>query len=164
MTGSETEISDEAWYSASSCYLITFKYSLDYLYIWYQSSTRYLHNWILKPELQPGAGQTPDHVAVDGTVIRLNEYQYKREGIYSGLSVLSTALFRFTSNFELAGRLPTVPPSKAAEVPVIRRFVPTTHLQSAMDNIDPATQRVENHSIEPNCTKGPPGHEWPTIL
>jgi transposase-like protein len=35
-----------------------------------------VHNWVHKAELQPGADQKPDHVAVDETVIRLNEDQY----------------------------------------------------------------------------------------
>jgi transposase-like protein len=35
-----------------------------------------VHNWVHKAELQPQSGQTPDHVAVDETVIRLNDEQY----------------------------------------------------------------------------------------
>jgi transposase-like protein len=35
-----------------------------------------VHNWIHKADLQPKDGQTPDHVAVDETVIRLNDEQY----------------------------------------------------------------------------------------
>jgi len=35
-----------------------------------------VHNWVHKAELQPRSGQTPDHVAVDETVIRLNDEQY----------------------------------------------------------------------------------------
>ncbi len=33
-------------------------------------------NWIHKDDLQPEFGRTPDHVAVDETVIRLNNEQY----------------------------------------------------------------------------------------
>jgi putative transposase len=35
-----------------------------------------LHNWLHKADLQPEDGQSPDHVAVDETVIRLNDEQY----------------------------------------------------------------------------------------
>ncbi|AFO58534.1 transposase [Natrinema sp. J7-2] len=35
-----------------------------------------VHNWVHKADLQPEEGQSPDHVAVDETVIRLNDKQY----------------------------------------------------------------------------------------
>ena len=35
-----------------------------------------VHNWVHKADLQPEAGRSPDHVAVDETVIRLNDEQY----------------------------------------------------------------------------------------
>jgi len=35
-----------------------------------------IHNWVHKAELQPESGRTPDHVAVDETVIRLNDERY----------------------------------------------------------------------------------------
>ncbi|CCQ35873.1 ISH14-type transposase ISNamo8 [Natronomonas moolapensis 8.8.11] len=35
-----------------------------------------VHNWVQKADLQPESGQNPDHVAVDETVIRLNDEQY----------------------------------------------------------------------------------------
>ena len=35
-----------------------------------------VHNWVHKADLQPESGQNPDHVAVDETVIRLNDEQY----------------------------------------------------------------------------------------
>jgi len=35
-----------------------------------------VHNWVHKTELQSKSGQNPDHVAVDETVIRLNDKQY----------------------------------------------------------------------------------------
>jgi transposase-like protein len=34
------------------------------------------HNWIRKAELQPESGRSPDHVAVNETVIRLNDEHY----------------------------------------------------------------------------------------
>jgi len=35
-----------------------------------------VHNWVHKADLQPDSGRNPDHVAVDETVIRLNDEQY----------------------------------------------------------------------------------------
>ncbi|EMA53454.1 IS240-type transposase (ISH102) [Halococcus salifodinae DSM 8989] len=35
-----------------------------------------IHNWVHKAELQPESGKTPDHVAVDETVIRLDDERY----------------------------------------------------------------------------------------
>jgi putative transposase len=35
-----------------------------------------VHNWVHKADLQPEGGRSPDHVAVDETVIRLNDEQY----------------------------------------------------------------------------------------
>ena len=34
------------------------------------------HNWIHKADLQPESGKNPDHIAVDETVIQLNDEQY----------------------------------------------------------------------------------------
>jgi transposase-like protein len=35
-----------------------------------------VHNWVHKADLQPESDQNPDHVAVDETVIQLNDQQY----------------------------------------------------------------------------------------
>ncbi len=35
-----------------------------------------VHNWVHKADLQPEDGRTSDHIAVDETVIRLNDEQY----------------------------------------------------------------------------------------
>ena len=35
-----------------------------------------VHNWVHKADLQPEAGRCPDHVAVDETVIQLNDQRY----------------------------------------------------------------------------------------
>ena len=35
-----------------------------------------VHNWVHKADLQPRSGQTPDHVAVDETVIQLDDDRY----------------------------------------------------------------------------------------
>jgi len=35
-----------------------------------------VHNWVHKANLQPKSGRSPNHVAVDETVVRLNDEQY----------------------------------------------------------------------------------------
>src|SRR6056297_1514336 len=35
-----------------------------------------VHNWVHKADLQPESGKNPDHVAVDETVIQLNDERY----------------------------------------------------------------------------------------
>jgi len=35
-----------------------------------------IHNWVHKADLQPETGRSPDHVAVDETVIRIDDQQY----------------------------------------------------------------------------------------
>ena len=35
-----------------------------------------VHNWVHKADLQPESGKHPDHIAVDETVIQLNDEQY----------------------------------------------------------------------------------------
>ncbi|SIS21030.1 IS6 family transposase [Natronorubrum thiooxidans] len=35
-----------------------------------------VHNWVHKADLQPESGRSPDHVAIDETVIRLSDVQY----------------------------------------------------------------------------------------
>ena len=35
-----------------------------------------VHNWVHKADLQPESGKNPDHIAVDETVIQLNNEQY----------------------------------------------------------------------------------------
>ncbi len=35
-----------------------------------------VHNWVHKADLQPESGKDPNHVAVDETVIQLNNEQY----------------------------------------------------------------------------------------
>jgi putative transposase len=41
-----------------------------------QRSRKAVHDWILKADLQPTGDQTPTQVAVDETVIRINDQQY----------------------------------------------------------------------------------------
>ena len=35
-----------------------------------------LHNWVPRADLQPDPGRSPDHIAVDETVIQLDDEQY----------------------------------------------------------------------------------------
>lgn len=35
-----------------------------------------VHNWVHKADLQPADGQSPDHIAIDETVIRIVDHQY----------------------------------------------------------------------------------------
>ena len=41
-----------------------------------QRSRKAIHDWVQKADLQPDAGQSPNHVALDETVIRINDEQY----------------------------------------------------------------------------------------
>ena len=59
-----------------------------------------VHNWVHKADLQPDEGQSPDHVAVDETVIQLNDEYY---WLYAAVDpesneVLHTALEPTTNN------------------------------------------------------------------
>jgi putative transposase len=41
-----------------------------------QRSRKAVHDWIQKADLQPASGACPNHVALDETVIRINDEQY----------------------------------------------------------------------------------------
>ena len=41
-----------------------------------ERSRKAIHDWIQKAELQPTEGRNPNHVAVDETVIRINDQQF----------------------------------------------------------------------------------------
>jgi len=41
-----------------------------------QRSRKAVHDWVQKADLQPASGTSPNHVAVDETVIRINDQQY----------------------------------------------------------------------------------------
>jgi putative transposase len=41
-----------------------------------ERSRKAVHDWVQKAELQPSEGRSPNHVAVDETVIRVNDQQY----------------------------------------------------------------------------------------
>jgi putative transposase len=41
-----------------------------------QRSRKAIHDWVQKADLQPDAGKSPNHVALDETVIRINDQQY----------------------------------------------------------------------------------------
>jgi putative transposase len=47
---------------------------LDYLGV--QRSRKAVHDWVQKADLQPSGGKAPNQVAVDETVIRINDQQY----------------------------------------------------------------------------------------
>ena len=52
-----------------------------------------VHSWVHKAELQPESGQIPDHVAVDETVIRLNDEQY---WLYAAIDTETSELLHTT--------------------------------------------------------------------
>ena len=52
-----------------------------------------IYNWVHKAELQPESGPNPDHVAVDETVIRLNDEQY---WLYAAVDPETTELLHTT--------------------------------------------------------------------
>jgi len=69
-----------------------------------------VHNWVHKAELQPRSGQNPDHVAVDETVIRLNDEQYwlyaavdpeTNELLYAKLELMTNKVIAHASFAEL---------------------------------------------------------------
>jgi putative transposase len=41
-----------------------------------QRSRKAVHDWVQKADLQPGSDASPDHIALDETVIRINGQQY----------------------------------------------------------------------------------------
>ena len=41
-----------------------------------QRSRKAVHDWVQKADLQPADGATPNHIALDETVIRVNNEQY----------------------------------------------------------------------------------------
>jgi len=75
-TRSDTRVSDEAQYSVAFVWTLTFEYCSSYEVFGVKRGRSTMHNWIHKADLQPESGKNPDHVAVDETVIRLNDEQY----------------------------------------------------------------------------------------
>jgi len=41
-----------------------------------QRSRKAVHDWVQKADVQPASGTSPNHVAIDETVIRINDEQY----------------------------------------------------------------------------------------
>ena len=75
-TRSDTEIIDEARFSAPSYCPISFN-TISILEIFDIKRARStVHSWVHKADLQPEAGRSPGHIAVDEAVIRLNDEQY----------------------------------------------------------------------------------------
>jgi len=71
-----------------------------------QRSRKAIHNWVQKADIQPADGKSPDHVAVDETVIQLEDEQYWLYAavdtesnhilhirLYSGRKTASTEMF-----------------------------------------------------------------------
>ncbi|WP_459890551.1 IS6 family transposase [Halostagnicola bangensis] len=56
-----------------------------------------VHNWVHKADLQPDSGRNPDQVAVDETVIRLNDEQY---WLYAAVDPESSGLLRTHTQLE----------------------------------------------------------------
>ena len=52
-----------------------------------------MHNWVHKVDLQPESGKNPDHVAVDETVIQLNDELY---WLYAAVDVETNELLHTT--------------------------------------------------------------------
>ena len=52
-----------------------------------------VHNWVHKAESQPEACRSPDHVAVEETVIRLNNEQYR---LYAAVDAETNKLLHTT--------------------------------------------------------------------
>ena len=70
-----------------------------------------VHNWVYKSDLQPEPGRRPDHVAVDKTVIRLNDEQYwlyaaidpeTNELVYTKLKPTTTKVLAYSFLTELS--------------------------------------------------------------
>jgi transposase-like protein len=69
-----------------------------------------IHNWVHKADLQPESGRSPDHVAVDETVIRLNDERYwlyaavdpqSNELLYTKLELTTNNVFAYAFIREL---------------------------------------------------------------
>ena len=75
-TRGNTEIADEVRYSAPPCWTITLNTVSIIKIFGVERARSTVHNWAHKADLQPESGRCPDHVAVDETVIRLNDEQY----------------------------------------------------------------------------------------
>jgi len=73
---SDTTIVDEAQCSVASC-RFSLSNTVSFLEVFGVSRARStVHNWVHKATLQPESGRSPDHVAVDKTVIRSDDEQY----------------------------------------------------------------------------------------
>jgi transposase-like protein len=59
-----------------------------------------VHNWVQKADLQPAGGADPDHVAVDETVIQLNN---ERFWLYAAVGSEATRLLHVKLSDEKSG-------------------------------------------------------------
>jgi hypothetical protein len=71
--GGNTEAVDEAQYSASFGWIIAFEYYLFFDIFGVDRVRSTVHNWVHKADLQRTSGRNPNHVAVDETVIQLDD-------------------------------------------------------------------------------------------
>jgi transposase-like protein len=62
-----------------------------------------VHNWVHKADLQPAAGKSPDCVAVDETVIQLDDQQYWLYAVVDPdcRNALQTAVEQIVNSMEL---------------------------------------------------------------
>jgi putative transposase len=74
--GSNTAVVSEARYSAPSSDLSLSNTISIFEVFGVERARSTVHNWVHKADLQPEGGRSPDHIAVDETVIRLNNEQY----------------------------------------------------------------------------------------
>ena len=72
---------------------LSFLYTVSILEVFDASHVRStVHNWVHEAELQPESDRNPDHVAVDKTVIRLNDERqavYRRRSRYGRIATYS---------------------------------------------------------------------------
>ncbi len=108
-----------------------------------------INNWVHKAELQPESGRTPDHVAVDETVIRLDDERY---WLYAAVDPESNELLHTkldpTRNTALA--LASPPNSVRSTTSMTPRFSSTAQHRytkpAAADSLDFRSERHGNRN------------------
>jgi putative transposase len=115
-----------------------------------------VHNWVHKADLQPESGHNPDHVAVDETVIQLDDEQY---WLYAAVDPdsndysthdsnrLRTALLQNRSLRSFVRNTRSKTPSFSSTVPHHLRQAATDTV-SAITTRNTATETVSNVSSE----------------
>ena len=72
----DIERADAAQYSTTSGWIITSETISKIEKFGVQRSRKAVHDWVQKADLQPASDASPDHIALDETVIRINGQQY----------------------------------------------------------------------------------------